>query len=135
MISAEVEFRVEFYDVDPMQVVWHGNYFKFFEAARRALLDKINYGYVEMQNSGWAFPVTKTSAKYIRSFKLGDVVLAKAILTEYETCLKMKYELYNKKTGDLYTKGESSQMAVNIEKQISYFACPDDLIKKVNALL
>ena len=29
MIEAEVEFNVEFYDVDSMDVVWHGNYVKY----------------------------------------------------------------------------------------------------------
>jgi acyl-CoA thioester hydrolase len=135
VISAETEFRVEFYDVDPMQVVWHGNYFKFFETARRTLLDKLNYGYREMEKSGYSFPVTKTSAKYIHSFVLDDIVRAKAILSEYETCLKIKYELYNGATGVLYTKGESTQMAVSIKNKTSQFSCPDDFIKKVEALL
>ena len=40
-IEASVEFRVEFYDVDSMGVVWHGNYVKYMELGRCALLDKI----------------------------------------------------------------------------------------------
>jgi len=34
---AEVELTVEFFDVDSMQVVWHGNYLKYMERARCAL--------------------------------------------------------------------------------------------------
>jgi len=40
---AEVELTVEFFDVDSMQIVWHGNYLKYMERARCALLDKIGY--------------------------------------------------------------------------------------------
>ena len=43
-ISAEIEFKVEFYDVDSMNVVWHGNYVKYMESARCVLLDKIGFG-------------------------------------------------------------------------------------------
>ncbi len=40
--SFSVRLRVPFYHVDPMQVVWHGNYFKYFEAARDALFESID---------------------------------------------------------------------------------------------
>ena len=29
-IKETIEFQVEFYDVDSMQVAWHGNYVKHF---------------------------------------------------------------------------------------------------------
>ncbi len=35
-ISAEHALRVPFYDVDPMHIVWHGNYVKYFEDGRRS---------------------------------------------------------------------------------------------------
>jgi acyl-CoA thioester hydrolase len=133
-ISAEIEFTVEFYDVDSMQIVWHGNYIKYFEKARCALLGKIGYGYIEMKESGWAFPVTAISAKYISSLAFRDRVRARAILTEYENCLKIKYELYNAETGQLCTKGESTQMAIEIASGESRFACPKILLDKVRAL-
>ena len=47
LISEETEISAEFFDVDAMQVVWHGNYVKYLEIARCALLDKIGYGYKE----------------------------------------------------------------------------------------
>ena len=36
--SFEIEHKVAFYELDPMQIVWHGNYYKYFEDARSALL-------------------------------------------------------------------------------------------------
>jgi acyl-CoA thioester hydrolase len=134
-VSAEIEFSVDFYDVDSMRIVWHGNYVKYFEKARCALLTKIGYDYLEMEESGWAFPVTSVSAKYIRPLGFLDRVRAKAILTEYENCIKIKYELYNAKTGQLCTKGESTQMAVNMTTRESSMVCPAAFIAKVEALL
>ena len=34
MISAEVTIRTQFYDLDPMNIVWHGNYVRYLEQAR-----------------------------------------------------------------------------------------------------
>ena len=33
----EIEVKPAFFDLDPMAVVWHGNYVKYFEHARSAL--------------------------------------------------------------------------------------------------
>jgi acyl-CoA thioester hydrolase len=134
-LSAEVEFTVEFYDIDPMQVVWHGNYIKYFEKARCALLNKIGYGYQEMKNSGYTFPVTSISVKYITPLFFGNRVRAKASLEEYENCLKIKYELKNIETGVISTKGTSTQMAYNIETEESCFVCPRIFIDRVEAIL
>jgi acyl-CoA thioester hydrolase len=134
-LSAEIEFAVEFYDADPMRIVWHGNYIKYFEKARCALLNKIGYNYIQMEESGYQFPVTSISAKYVGSFKFGERVRALAILEEYENCLKIRYELRDAATGELRTKGKSTQMAVNGITGESCFVCPQIFIDKVETLL
>jgi acyl-CoA thioester hydrolase len=39
--AGEVELEVPFFDLDPMNIVWHGNYVKYLEVARCALLETI----------------------------------------------------------------------------------------------
>jgi acyl-CoA thioester hydrolase len=134
-LSAEAVFTVEFYDLDPMLVVWHGNYIKYFEKARCALLNKIGYGYREMKTSGYIFPVTGISVKYIAPFSFDDRVRARAILEEYENCIKIKYELINAETGVINTKGKSTQMAYDAASKKSCFVCPRIFIERVEALL
>ena len=56
-IQTEIIFPVEFYDVDSMRIVWHGNYVKYMEKARCALLDFVSFGYLEMEHSNFEFPV------------------------------------------------------------------------------
>ena len=50
---AEVEVLVPFHDIDAMRIVWHGNYFRYFEVARCALLASIDYDYEQMGASGY----------------------------------------------------------------------------------
>jgi acyl-CoA thioester hydrolase len=134
-LTGETEFTVEFYDVDSMDIVWHGNYVKYFEKARCALLDKIGYGYREMRVSGYAFPVTDLRLKFVRPLRFRERVLARAILEEYENRIRIKYELYNAGTGALTTKGLSTQMAYDIAANDSCFECPRVFVDKVEALL
>ena len=134
-IFAEAETIVEFYSLDPMQIVWHGNYINYFELGRRSLLEKIGYGYNEMKDSGYAFPVVEISLKYLQPLKFKDRIRIKAILMEYENCLRIKYEIRNVETGSVVTRGLSTQMAYNFKTEESCFTCPMELIKKVESLI
>ena len=40
-IKTEYNLKEEFFDFDPMNVVWHGNYLKYIEEARCDMLEKI----------------------------------------------------------------------------------------------
>ena len=64
-----------------------------------------------------------------------DRVRAVATLVEWENCIKIKYEFYNVKTGELTTKAESTQMGVNIASGETMFVCPEIFVKKVEAML
>ena len=132
-IEASTEFKVEFYDVDSMGVVWHGNYVKYMEIGRCALLDKIGYNYTEMVKSGYAFPVTDIKVRYIKPLYFGEHAKIVSNLVEYENMIKIKYEIFNEK-GELSTKAESTQMAFNIKKMESEFTCPEVFVKRVRAI-
>src|SRR5580692_6916004 len=88
-IFAEVETQVQFYDLDPMDVVWHGNYAKFLELARCALLDKIDYNYAQMKASGYAWPVIDMHIRYLQPATFGDRITVRAEIAEWENRLKL----------------------------------------------
>ncbi len=134
-VKNEITFPVEFYDVDTMRVVWHGNYVKYMEKARCALLNSVNFGYLEMEKEGTAFPVVDMKLKYVRSLRFGDTARVVSYLKEYENCIKIKYEIYNAETGELCTKAESTQMAQNIETKESSIVCPQHFIDNVKSYI
>lgn len=134
-VKNEITFPVEFYDVDTMRVVWHGNYVKYMEKARCSLLNSVNYGYLEMEKDGTAFPVVDMKLKYVRSLRFGDTAKVISYLTEYENCIKIKYEIYNAETGELCTKAESTQMAMSIATSESSIVCPQRFIDNVKSYL
>ncbi len=134
-ISSETKFRVEFYDVDSMEVAWHGNYIKYMEVGRCALLDKIGYGYNEMKATGYVFPVTTLNVKYVRSLFFGKEYIIKSKLVEYENRLKIKYEIRDAVTNEICTKAESCQMAVKTPEMTSLFVCPAVFTDKVEKML
>ena len=134
-LSTEVEFKVDFFEVDSMKIVWHGNYINYFERARCALLDKIGYNYIAMEDSGYSYPVVDVRIKYVRSLHFGDTCRAKATLAEYENMIKIQFELYNAKTGKLTTKGSVTQMYIDTRTGETQFVLPKVWTEKVEKLL
>ena len=73
LASHTIEMSVPFHDLDPLQVVWHGNYLKYFDIARFALFNHCGVDlHAYSQRSGFLFPVTRTSTKHIRPLRYRD---------------------------------------------------------------
>lgn len=135
MLSITVEHTVAFNELDPMNVVWHGNYANYFEKARAALLCKIGMGYAKMKEYGYAWPVVKLNCKYIRSARLGQRLTIHAGITEYHNTITMKFTICDAETGDLLTKGETMQMAVNLTSGETCMVSPPCLLECIENYL
>lgn len=130
-ISIDIPLKAEFYDVDSMRIVWHGNYAKYYEQARCVLLDKIGYGYTEMEEYGIAWPIVKMDLKYIKPIKFAQEFRIKATLDEYENRLKISFVIYDEATGKILNKGTTTQMAVDMKNNESLLVSPNHLIELV----
>ncbi len=128
-IHAEVEIRVPFHHVDPLDVVWHGHYVEYFELARAALLDRIGYNYLQMRESGYAWPVVEIFIRYAQPLHYGQRVLVRAELAEWETRLKIAYTVRDAATTRRLTAGHSVQVAVHLASGEMCFASPDVLFR------
>jgi acyl-CoA thioester hydrolase len=132
--SAEVTVRVPFFDVDPMQVVWHGHYVKYFEAARCALLDSMGYGYAEMLASGYVYPVVDLQLRYMKSAVFGQNLRVRAELVEWENRLKINYLILDADSGERLTRGSTVQVALDVENREARWVSPDALLQAVNRI-
>lgn len=81
-LSCEVEVVPAFYDIDPMDVVWHGHYVKYLEVARCALLDRFDYGYPRMRDSGYLWPIVDLRLKYVRSATFNQPLCVRTEIVE-----------------------------------------------------
>lgn len=135
LITARCNITAQFYDVDPMNVVWHGHYPRFFEEARCVLLDMLDYNYSQMQSSGYLWPVVDFRIKYIRPLVLYQKFIVEAGLIEYENRLKIDYRIYDDATGEVLTKATSIQVAVNASNNEMLYECPPALTTQVKKVI
>lgn len=128
---AEVEMQVQFFDLDPMEIVWHGNYVKYLEVVRCALLDKIGYNYVEMKQSGYAWPIIDMHLRYAAPATFGQRIKLRAEIVEWENRLKIDYLISDAASGRRLNKASTIQVAVDMASKEMCFVSPPVLFEKL----
>lgn len=130
-LESEVTMVTSFQDADPMGVIYHGNYFRYFEEARRVMMDKIEYGYLAMNASGYMWPIIGTQVKYVKAIPFNHQIRVTAKLTEWENRLRVDYVIYDAQTGKRMCKAHTMQVAVAMETEEMCFASPPVLVDKI----
>lgn len=130
-LSHEIEVTPAFFDIDAMEIVWHGHYVKYLELARCALLAKYDYDYTRMRESGYAWPVVDLRLKYVRSATFGQPLKVKATILEWENRLRIDYLIRDAQTGAKVHRAASIQVAVDMSTQEMCFVCPPVLWEKL----
>jgi acyl-CoA thioester hydrolase len=127
-VSTSVRLRVPYYDVDLMQVVWNGNYFKYFEVARQALfrecgLDLRRY----LDEKRYVFPVIRSAIKHIHPLRLDDEFSCKATLREARVKIVLDFEIKRISDGRLCATGRSEQAALLVPEMEMAFRIPAEI--------
>jgi acyl-CoA thioester hydrolase len=126
--SIEVKYCVPFFDLDPMQIVWHGNYLNYFEIARAALFDSCGvnlYSYYEQYKL--IFPIIRTSTKHIYPLRYRDEIIVKATLVDARVKLVVDFEIHKADDGKICARGRTEQVTVKAPEMETIFKIPDDI--------
>ena len=127
-LSCEITRTVPFYDLDPMQIVWHGNYFHYFEDARVALFAQVGIDLYEFYTrTQYLFPIIKTSTKHIYPLRNGDEFICKAAVVEGKSKIVVDFEIRLKSDGRICTRGRTEQVTVKAPEMEIIFTIPDEI--------
>jgi len=135
VLHVEVEVVVPFFDVDPMDVVWHGHYVKYLEIARCALLDRIGHNYAQMKAAGYVWPVIDLQLRYARAARFGQRITVRADLVEWENRLKIHYLIADAASGERLTRASTVQVAVRLDDGAMQLVSPPALVNAVEACI
>lgn len=82
-IRFEIKIPVRYYEADPMGVVHHSEYVRYFECARNQWLDSVGYGYQRSLEEHLVFPVVELDCSYRKSACFGQVLTVTMELTGF----------------------------------------------------
>jgi acyl-CoA thioester hydrolase len=73
-----VEIEPRYSETDQMGVIYHGNYFSYFEVARTKLFEVLGYSYRRIEAEGIILPVTEANCRYKKAIKYGEDIIVEA---------------------------------------------------------
>jgi acyl-CoA thioester hydrolase len=135
VLHLDTEVIVPFFDVDSINVVWHGHYVKYLEIARCALLDMIGHNYRDMKSSGYVWPIIDLQLRYVQGARFGQRLRVRAELVEWQNRLKIHYLISDAQTGERLTRASSVQVAVSLSNGEMQLVSPQLMIDAVEAHL
>jgi len=99
MFIHETKIRVRYAETDQMGVVYHSNYFPYFESARAESIRELGFTYADMEKMGTIMPVVDVHARFIRPAHYDELLTIKTILREMPVHHKIEFhhEVYNEK--------------------------------------
>lgn len=124
----EFKRRIPFHDLDPLQIVWHGNYLKYFDIARFGLFKQAGLDlYQYFLDRQLIFPVTRSSAKHIVPLRYDDEFVCRATVTEAVYKIAMSFEIRLAGNGQICSRGKSEQVAVKMPEMVMQFEVPGEV--------
>ncbi len=125
----EVDHRVIYGDTDAMGVVYYGNYMRFLELARGALMRRLGKPYGEVEERGLVIPVAEVGVKYIRPARYDDEIVIK-IRVERLTgaSIRFAYQIHRKEDDLLLATGFTRHAVIDGQTN-RVVRIPDDLVE------
>lgn len=110
-LTDTIRIRVPFYDIDSIQMVWHGNFVKYMEEGRESFGEKYGLEYMHIYDSGYMTPIADMHLEYKKMAQYGDVLLVE---TTYHPCrgakLMFDYTITRESDGELILNASTIQL-------------------------
>lgn len=124
------EHEVAFHDVDGLQVVWHGNYLKYFELARTALMRSRRLDVEDIGRLGYRLVVVESHCRHTFPLRYGERFRVHAWFRDVEYRLCVAYELFNLAHDRRAARGHTTLVTTDPQGQL-LLATPQGILDRL----
>ena len=112
MVINETDVVVRYQETDQMGVVYHSNYFVWFEIGRTRLIEQLGFDYLAMEEEGILAPVIDIQASYKTPVRYGQTARVETKISEYNGFrVTYSYKVYTE-DNQLSVTGTSTHVCV-----------------------
>ncbi len=118
---SETTVRVRYAETDQMGVVYHANYFVWFEVGRVEFLRKLGFSYRDMEKDDQCFiAVVDARCRYKAPARYDDELSIRTHLKNYrESLIHFGYEIFRIGDGTLLALGETTHIVTDANMKVS----------------
>jgi acyl-CoA thioester hydrolase len=106
---AETTIRVRYAETDQMGVVYHANFFNWFEVGRVELCRQLGFEYKRMESDDDCYiVVAQAQCRYKRPARFDDLLVIRTRVTQTQRrTIRFAYEILNESTREVIATGET----------------------------
>ena len=117
-LSHTTEVLIRFNEADPLGIVWHGHYIRYFEDGREAFGKQYGIGYMDFFKENVVVPIVHTECNYKKSLRFGDTVIVESTYHPSDAAkIIFTYNLYKKSHKSLVATGTTTQVFLDKDSQ------------------
>ena len=114
MLKDQTEVIIRFNEADPLGIVWHGHYVRYFEDGREAFGKRYGISYLDFYHQGLAIPVVSVQCEFKRPLRYGDSVIVETTYVDTPAAkLKFEYRILEALSKKLVATGSTLQVFVD----------------------
>jgi acyl-CoA thioester hydrolase len=120
-VVSEARIRVRYAETDQMGVVYHSNYFIWFEVGRVELLRQLGFSYREMEREDSCFiAVVDARCRYKAPARYDDEIVIRTRLKNVrESLVHFGYEAVRETDATLLAEGETTHIVTDAEMKVT----------------
>lgn len=111
--------KVRFSEIDSMQVVWHGEYVRYFEDGREAFGRRYGLDYMSICREGYVVPIVDLTCQFKQPLSFGEEAIVE---TRYIHCIAAKilfeYTIYKASDQSIVATGSTTQVFLNTDREL-----------------
>ena len=105
------EIEVKFSEADPLGIVWHGHYVRYFEDGREAFGKAYGLRYLDLYRKDIVVPIISMHVDYRRILRYGhNIRLETTYIDTPAAKLMFEYSMFDLATGEQIATGHSVQV-------------------------
>jgi acyl-CoA thioester hydrolase len=128
-VICQSRLRVRYAETDQMGVVYHANYFIWFEIGRVELMRQMGFSYRDMEQADGLFiAVVDASCRYKAPARYDDEIIVRTHLKNVRgSVVHFGYELVRADDGTLLAEGETTHIVTDAQMKVA--ALPEKYLK------
>jgi len=113
----ETTFRARYGETDQMGIIYHPNYYIYFEIGRTEFLREMGgMSYKDMEGAGVMLPIVETHCRYKVPAKYDDELIVRTMIKDMTAArITFSYQLIRAADEVLLAEGETTNAFVNTE--------------------
>lgn len=125
MLTHSTEVTVRFNEADPLGIVWHGHYLRYFEDGREAFGKQYGISYLDFYAQGIAVPVVSVQCDYKKPLRYGNsVIVETTYMPQPAAKLTFEYKMLEPLSREIVAIGTSVQVFVDAKTFALQFTLP-----------